>query len=84
MARQTTIRTRTLRGANALLANVKRLESADGKRWATGRTVKAETSVPGIFEPVEVWALKERRDGKAISVGFHRSEEDARRWVGVL
>jgi hypothetical protein len=69
------------RGANMIAAYPERMTSADGTRWALGRNVKAETSVPGIYTGVQVWTLKERRDGKAVTVETGRSIETARRWI---
>lgn len=75
----------TLRGANAVEANPQRLQSADGKRWACGRNVKAESMRGrGYYDVVEVWTLKTRdAAGKVVVVDTHRSEEQAREWLGL-
>ena len=76
-------RTPTSRGRNALVANPQRMESLDGKRWATGRTVKGEGNAPRTYVPVEVWALKTRDEaGKVVIVETNRSRDEAAEWVG--
>lgn len=75
------IRTSTLRSANAVEANPHRLTSADGLRSALGRTVKGESSTPGTWVPVEVWTLKERRDGKWQVVRTHCGRKEAEAWT---
>ena len=68
------------RGPNALLAHPQRLESPDGLRWATGRNVKRSLG-DHRFDAVEVWALKERVNGKAVTVETHRDKAAAEAWV---
>ena len=70
------------RGQNALEAHPQRLESPDGSRWACGRNVKRSLG-DHRFDAVEVWALKERVNGKAVTVQTHRSKEEARTWCGL-
>ena len=70
----------TRRGPNALLAHPQRLESPDGSRWATGRNVKRSLG-DHRFDAVEVWALKERVNGKAVTVSTHRDKAAAEAWV---
>lgn len=74
-------RTPTMRGPNAINANPQRLESPDGTRWATGRSVKRSIG-DHRFDAVEVWALKQHGpDGRAVTVSTHRSREDAESWI---
>lgn len=69
------------RGPNAILAHAQRLESADGSRVATGRNVKGEGKKPGTFVAVEVWRLKERRDGKLVTVNENCDRAEAQAWI---
>jgi hypothetical protein len=75
------IKVTTRRGANMVAANPQRLTSDDGSRWATGRHVKGETSEPGIYRAVEVWTLKHRVNGKAVTVKSGVDRESAEKWV---
>ena len=76
------IKTTHSRGANAVDAQPQRIESANGKRWATGRNVKAETSNPSVFTIVQAWTLKERdASGKAVVVAKVYSRQRAIEWV---
>lgn len=81
MRRTPNYRTPSLRGANAVLADPKRMESADKTKWACGRNVKAESGRPGYYDVVRVWTLKERINGKAVTVDTHRTEAEAKAWV---
>jgi hypothetical protein len=70
----------TNRGPNLIEAHPQRLESADGTRWALGRNVKV--ALPDHrYEGVEVWTLKHRVDGKAVTVETHRDRDEAETWV---
>lgn len=63
-------------------ANPQRLENADGSRWATGRTVKGETSDPHRKQAVEIWTLKCRNAaGKAIVTDTYCSRLEAEEWI---
>jgi hypothetical protein len=75
----------TTRAQNCVEANPQRLVSTDGKRWACGRNVKAESvRGRGYYDAVEVWTLKTRdANGKVIAVAAHRTEEQARQWLGL-
>ena len=76
-----TIRTKTSRAKNAVIADPQRLESPDGRKWATGRTVKGESG-PGRWDPVEVWTLKCRdQNGKAVTMKTHCTREAAVAWT---
>jgi hypothetical protein len=68
------------RGANLIEAHPQRLESADGARWACGRNVKRALA-DHRYDAVEIWTLKERREGKAVTVDTYRDREAAERWV---
>jgi hypothetical protein len=70
-----------LRSRNMIEAHPQRLTSADGTRWALGRNVKGETAVAGTFVGVEVWTLKQRVNGKAVTVDTYRDRAAAERWV---
>ena len=70
------------RGVNQIVADPQRLESADGKRWATGRNVKR--ALPDhCFDGVEVWTLKYRDEDTKKVVVFDslRDRTTAQAWV---
>ena len=70
------------RGPNMIVANPQRMASADGTRWATGRSVKGESSIPGCYIPVEVWTLKNRdASGKVVVVDSGVDRATAKAWV---
>jgi len=69
-----------LRSQNAIEAHPQRLVSANGSRWATGRNVKRSLG-DGRYDAVEVWTLKVRVDGKAVTVESHVSREAAEAWI---
>lgn len=73
--------TRGLRGANAVDAQPQRLEGVNGQRWACGRNVKGETNEPGRYQVVEVWTLKHRVNGKAVTVETGCTREQAEDWI---
>lgn len=80
-----------MKRATMMNPNPQRLDSADGLRRATGRTVKGESADrPGTYVPVEVWTLKERRDarghrsatGKLVVVSnWQHTRAEAEAWV---
>lgn len=71
-----------MRGANVVVANPQRRESPDGLRRALGRNVKGESPRGrGYYEAVEVWTLKEKRDGRWVVVDTHCSREKAEGFV---
>jgi hypothetical protein len=77
------IKTTHRRGPNSLNANPQRIESEDGTRWATGRTVKGETAVPHVYVPVDVWTCKARNEqGKVVVVKTHVGRDEALAFVG--
>jgi hypothetical protein len=57
----------TLRSASAVSQEGagKRIQSADGLRWAISRNAKRPLGY-GRFDVVEVWTCKERINGKAV------------------
>ncbi len=57
-----------------------RLESKDGARWATARAYKVQEGF-GRYRVVIAWTLKERANGKVVTLPAARSEEAARAWV---
>ena len=69
-----------IRGANMIEAHPQRLESPDGSRWALGRNVKCQRGY-GVWDAVEVWTLKQRVDGKAVTVDTGRDKAAAEAWV---
>jgi hypothetical protein len=81
----------TNRGGNMMDPQPQRMENADGTRSALGRTVKGENAQPGVYNPVQVWTLKERRrEGQSFTdptapwrvVQRHASLEAAEEWTG--
>jgi len=71
-----------LRGANMIAANPRRLTAPNGLRWATGRNVKGEVrGCPGRYAGVEVWALKHRVNGKAVTVASGVDRGRAEQWI---
>lgn len=80
MSARSPYRTPTARGANMMQANPQRLTSADGSRWATGRTVRGEAPGGG-YRPVQVWALKHRVNGKAVTVRAGVARDEAEAWT---
>lgn len=77
-------KTPSMRGPN-LISQVgagKRMVSQDGLRWAFSRNAKR--SMPDKrFDSVEVWTLKERVNGKAVTVDTGISEEGAMAFLGL-
>jgi hypothetical protein len=72
---------KTARAPSAVNAHPERLESADGSRWATGRTVKKPIG-NRCWEPVRVWTLKTRdAAGKAVVRDTYVTREAAEAWV---
>jgi len=71
------------RGPNCVAANPERIESADGKRWACGRNVKAESMRGrGYYDVVQVWTTKRRdENNKAVVVDTGLGRDEANRWV---
>lgn len=69
-----------LRSANLIEAHPQRLERADKVRWALGRNVKRSLG-NGRYDGVEVWTLKERINGKPVTMDSGRSREEAEAWV---
>lgn len=68
------------RGANSIIADPDRLESKDGKRWATGRNVKVSIG-PGRYDSVRVYRLKMRNEqSKVVTIAHDMSREDAVKW----
>ena len=57
-----------------------RLESEDGTRWAIARAYKVSEGF-GRWGVVFAWTLKERVNGKVVTLHAARSEEAARAWV---
>lgn len=74
------IRTPHRRGANMVVANPQRLQSENGQRWACGRNVKRSIG-GGRYDIVEVWALKERVNGKAVTRHTHCDRKAAEEWI---
>ena len=74
-----------LRGANMVTQDgaKKRIESADGLRWAISKNVKLRLP-GGRFDVVESWDLRERIDGRAVRVRSGVTEEYAREFCGVV
>ena len=68
------------RGPNVVNANPQRLTSADGTRSALGRNVKC-AGPDRTFTVVEAWTLKERREGRWVTVHTHRDRKAAEAWV---
>lgn len=68
------------RSPNLIEAHPQRLTSADGTRWALGRNVKRSLA-DHRYDSVEVWTLKHRVDGKAVTVDTHRDRAQAEAWV---
>ena len=68
------------RGANMIEPHPQRLESPDGQRYALGRYVKRSLG-EGVFDGVEVWTLKQRVNGRAVTVETHRDKAAAEAWV---
>jgi hypothetical protein len=54
----------------------KRMVSADGTRWAIGRKQKRHLA-NHMFDIVECWTLKQRIDGKVVTMDMHRDEAAA-------
>jgi hypothetical protein len=71
-----------IRAPNMFRADPQRLTSADGTRWATGRTAKGETATRGVKVPVEIWTLKERDEaGRVVVRDTHCSRARAEAWI---
>lgn len=80
----------TIRSANEYEAHPQRMTATDGStRYALGRTVKGERTrhyLPGggsyvTSEPVEVWTLRHRVNGKIVTVKTGVDRVAAVRWV---
>lgn len=68
------------RAGNAVKPMPQAIGSKTDARWATGRNVKR--SLPNHrWDIVQVWTLKERREGKVVTVDTHQSRKNAERWV---
>lgn len=74
---------RTLRtGSSVSKQPLDRIESADGSRWAI-KTARKISRGNGTYDIVESWRLKERRDGKVVTVHGDAYEDHACEFVGV-
>jgi len=73
----------SLRSASCVsqLGALRRLESADGSRWAHSRNRKLSLG-NGRYDIVESWVLKHRVNGKVEVVNGDAYEADAKKWVG--
>lgn len=70
------------RGRSLIASETKRTNSADGSRWVIGQNVKR--SLPDHrYDAVRKYWLKERRDGKAITVDWTFDLAEARAWINV-
>jgi hypothetical protein len=77
-------KTSSLRGPSSVTQDgaKRRLVSADGLRWAISANRKR--SLPNHrFDIVEVWTLKERVNGKAVTAEVNQGEEQARKFCGL-
>jgi hypothetical protein len=71
------IRTPSLRAPNAVAKHTsKRKVSADGTRWAIGRSQKRHLA-NHTWDIVECWTLKQRVRGRVSTISTHQSEEAA-------
>ena len=68
------------RGGNMIAAHPQRLTSVDGGRYALGRNVKRSLG-DGRFDGVEVWTLKKRIAGKAVTIDTGRDRAAADAWI---
>jgi hypothetical protein len=59
---------------------IDRIVSADGTRWATSRSYKVSTGF-GRYDIIVAWTLKQRVNGKIVTVSLHRSEAAAAAFV---
>ena len=78
-------KTPSLRGPSSVAQDGagRRMQSADGQRWAVSRNQKRALA-DHKFDVVECWTLKERgADGKAVTVAVQRGEEEAREFCGL-
>lgn len=76
-------KTSHLRGANqvAAMSGAKRLQNEDNSRYAYSRNQKCSVG-GGRYEIVECWTLRERVNGKIVTVEIQRGFEDAVKFVG--
>lgn len=69
------------RGPNACSHKaIERITSADGNRWAY-KTLRKRQIAGRQYSIVEVWVIKERRDGRVITVHSGTCEQIARQFV---
>ena len=75
-------KTSTLRGASSVSQDgaKKRLVSTDGQRWAISANRKRSLA-NHRFDVVEVWTLKQRVDGKAVTIDSNVDEVRAKQFV---
>lgn len=72
-----------LRGRNVANRNSERLTSADGRRWALGRTVKRSLA-NHRWDTVRVWSLRERLDdGSWRETARYATAEEAEAWAAL-
>lgn len=71
---------RTLRGANAVVADPDKRVSADGTRSALGRNQKCSIGA-GRFTVVRCYTLKERVNNKWETKWIHRGNDEAIKWL---
>lgn len=75
------VKVSTLRAqSNVCPKAIERIESADGMRWATSRAYKVSTGF-GRYDIVVAWTLKQRVNGKIVTVSMHRSKDAADAFV---
>jgi hypothetical protein len=60
---------------------IERIQSADGSRWAYSRNRKRRLS-GGCYDVVESWIIRQRVEGKVVTVSTDAFEKEAREFVG--
>jgi hypothetical protein len=60
--------------------DARRMTSTDGSRWATGRNMKRRLA-DKRFDVVQVWTLKARLDGRAVTIVHRCDKLAADAWV---
>lgn len=80
MANTSPIKTTRTRGANMIAARPTTLRSTDGTRTANGRYVKRSLG-DRRFDAVYVYTLRERVNGRLVTVSAHRDADAAKRWI---
>ncbi len=73
-------KTTTSRQSGMFSGNTEKIGSPQDEQWATSRVQKMETPTPGIFEPLRVWTLWKRGDGKAVKADTTTEREEAEQW----